>query len=44
MVPVLLAVDGAQLSQYYERFGDHAVSTARRTMFVTTGTMTRETS
>jgi phosphate transport system protein len=38
------AVDAAQLSQYYERFGDHAVSIARRATFVSTGTMSREAS
>ncbi|TCO54892.1 phosphate signaling complex protein PhoU [Actinocrispum wychmicini] len=38
------AVDAAQLSQCYERFGDHAVSIARRATFVATGTMTREAS
>ena len=31
------AVDVAQLSRWYERYADHAVSLARRTMFVTTG-------
>jgi phosphate transport system protein len=41
---VATAVDASQLSQIYERFGDHAVSIARRTTFVTTGTMSREAS
>ncbi|MCE7004561.1 phosphate signaling complex protein PhoU [Kibdelosporangium philippinense] len=38
------AVDAVQLSQYYERFGDHAVSIVRRSGFITTGTMSREAS
>jgi phosphate transport system protein len=38
------AVDAVQLSQYYERYGDHAVSIVRRSSFVSTGTMAREAS
>lgn len=33
------AVDLTQLSRFYERFADHAVSVARRTEFVVTGRM-----
>jgi phosphate transport system protein len=39
---VATAVDASQLSQFYERFGDHAVSIARRTTFIATGTMSRK--
>ena len=31
------AVDVAQLSRWYERYADHAVSLARRMTFVSTG-------
>ncbi|AHH99743.1 phosphate signaling complex protein PhoU [Kutzneria viridogrisea] len=34
---VATAVDVSQLSRFYERFGDHAVSLARRTAYVVTG-------
>lgn len=34
---VTAAVDLTQLSRFYERFADHAVSVARRTEFVVTG-------
>lgn len=33
------AVDVALLSRYYERFGDHAVTVARRVRFLVTGTL-----
>ncbi|WP_031468495.1 phosphate signaling complex protein PhoU [Sciscionella sediminilitoris] len=36
---VATAVDVTLLSRFYERFADHAVSVARRTVFVVTGEM-----
>ena len=33
------AVDITLLGRFYERFGDHAVSVAKRTVFVVTGRM-----
>lgn len=36
---VTAAVDATQLSRFYERFADYAVSVARRTVFVVTGRM-----
>ena len=41
---VAAAVDASQLSQCYERFGDHAVTITHRAVFVRTGTLTREAS
>ena len=38
------AVDAVQLSQYYERYGDHAVSIVHRSAFVSTGSMAKEAS
>jgi phosphate transport system protein len=36
---VATAVDLTLLGRFYERFADHAVSVARRTIFIVTGTM-----
>jgi phosphate transport system protein len=36
-------VDVALLSRFYERYADHAVSLARRVVFVVTGRMPAET-
>jgi phosphate transport system protein len=36
---VAAAVDATLLSRFYERFADHAVSVARRMVFVATGKM-----
>lgn len=36
---VAAAVDATLLSRFYERFADHAVSVAKRTVFVVTGEM-----
>lgn len=41
--PVETTVDMTQLSRYYERFGDHAVSVARRVTFLVTGESARPT-
>lgn len=41
---VTAAVDVTQLSRFYERYADHAVSVARRTVFVVTGRMPSATS
>jgi phosphate transport system protein len=41
--PVETTVDLTQLSRYYERFGDHAVSVARRVTFLVTGESARPT-
>jgi phosphate transport system protein len=35
--PIETAIDVTLLSRYYERFADHAVSTARRLVFLVTG-------
>jgi phosphate transport system protein len=36
---VAAAVDATLLARFYERFGDHAVAVARRTIYVVTGQM-----
>jgi len=36
---VAAAVDATLLARFYERFGDHAVTVARRTIYVVTGQM-----
>ena len=36
---VAAAVDVTLLGRFYERYGDHAVSVAKRTVFVVTGRM-----
>lgn len=38
---IAAAVDTTLLGRFYERFGDHAVSVAKRMIFVVTGTMPR---
>ena len=35
----VLIVDTTLLGRFYERYGDHAVSVAKRTVFVVTGRM-----